>query len=50
MLLCPIPTKTSCCSIAEMYCRASWQELLVLEMLIGQAEQQDIQDYGVLYN
>jgi len=50
MLLCPIPTKASCCSIAEIYCRASWQGLLVLEMLMGRAEQQDVQDYKVLYN
>lgn len=50
MLLCPIPTKASCCSTAEMCCRATWQGLLVLEMLMGQAEQQDAQDYEILYN
>ena len=50
MLLCPIPTKASCYSIAEIYCRASWQGLLVLEVLMGRAEQQDVQDYKVLYS
>lgn len=50
MLLCPVPSKASCCSIAEIYCRATWQGLLVLEMLMGWAEQQDVQDYKVLYN
>lgn len=50
MLLCPIPSKASCRSIAGMYCRAAWQGLMVLEMLMGWAEQQDVQDYKVLYN
>lgn len=38
------------CSIVEMYCRLSWQGLLVLEMLTVQAEKQDVQDYSILSN
>lgn len=48
MLLCPIPTKASCCSVAKAFCKACRRGLLVLEMV--QAEQGDVQDYGVSDN